>query len=146
MRYLLPLVLASCLLFTGCYQAQMTTGKEASDTVVEEPWAPSFLYGLVPAEIDVSDECTNGIAMAEREMSFLNMVVSGLTVSLFTPQNVTVTCAADGAMSDAQSMPESLDVTLPTDQSNADIQDLLSTTALQSTIANKPVRIHIPAE
>lgn len=146
MRYLLPLVLASCLVLTGCYQAQMTTGMEASDTVVEEPWAPSFLYGLVPAEVDVSDECTNGIAMAEREMSFLNMVVSGLTLSLFTPQNVTVTCAADGAMSDAQSMPGSLDVTLPADQSYAEVQETVKTATLQSSITNQPVRIQISAQ
>ncbi len=76
----------------------MTTGREASNTVVEKKWAPAYLYGLVPARVDVSDECTNGIATAERKMSFLNMLVSGLTLSIYSPQSVTVTCAG-GSMS-----------------------------------------------
>ncbi len=77
----------------------MTTGKAPSSTVVEEKWEPSYLYGLVPAEIDVSDECPNGIASAERDFPFLNMLVNTLTLGIYLPQHVTVTCAADGSMS-----------------------------------------------
>lgn len=121
----------------------MTTGKEASNTVVEEKWAPSFLYGLVPATVDVSDECTNGIASAERKFSFLNMVVSTLTANIFSPQSVTVTCAAEGMGMSSAVPPAPGTFTLPTDASNAEAQDVLSTATLQSSISQDPVQIHI---
>lgn len=101
-NYLLPTVLAACLLFAGCYQARITTDKSPGDRVVQEQWAPSYLNGLVPATIDVSDECPNGIASAERNIPFANGLVSTLTLGIYLPQNVTVTCAAGGSMSSAR--------------------------------------------
>ncbi len=65
----------------------------------DEEVVATYLYGLVPAEIDVSDECPNGIASAERDFPFLNMLVNTLTLGIYLPQHVTVTCAADGSMS-----------------------------------------------
>lgn len=87
-------------ILSGCYQAEVVTDRSASDTVVQEKWAPSYLNGLVPATIDVSDECPNGIASAQRNFTFLNGLVSGLTLGIYLPQNITVTCAAGGSMSD----------------------------------------------
>lgn len=143
MRYLAPALLACCLLLTGCYQAQMTTGQEASDTVVQEKWATSFLFGLVPARVDVSDECTNGIAEAERKMSFLNMVVSGLTLNIYSPQSVTVTCASGGSMSANASAP---DVTLSPDATPDDIRTALSTASTHATISQQPATVRLVAE
>ncbi|MFB6248160.1 MAG: Bor/Iss family lipoprotein [Salinibacter sp.] len=96
----LPALVIACLCLSGCYHAHVTTNKEAGETVVQKKWASSFLFGLVPATVDVSDQCSNGIASAERELSFLNMVVGGLTFNIYTPQSVTVTCAASGSMSE----------------------------------------------
>lgn len=143
MRYLVPALLTCCLLLTGCYQARMTTGQEASNTVVEERWAPSFFYGLVPARVDVSDECTNGIATAERKMTFLNMLVSGLTLSIYSPQSVTVTCAAGGSMS-AYASPSGL--TLPASATADDARSVLQTAAAQSFLTQETVRVHVRAE
>ena len=89
----------------------MTTGKEASNTVVEKNWTDSFLYGLVPARVDVSDECPNGIASAKRKLTFPNMLVGGLTLNIYTPQRVTVTCAAQDFMSTAALVPGPPDTT-----------------------------------
>jgi hypothetical protein len=121
----------------------MTTGKAPSNTVVEEKWAPSYLYGLVGAEIDVSEECENGIASAERMFTFPNMLVNTLTLGIYLPQNVTVTCAADGSMS-ATKTP--LEFSLPTDATRAELQRTLSIAAFQSSIARKPVQVRLTAK
>lgn len=143
LRYVLPLLLAFCLVITGCYQARMTTAKEPSNTVVEEKWATSFLFGLVPARVDVSQECQNGIASAERKMSFLNMVVSGLTLNIYSPQSVTVTCAADGSMSAEAESPPDMEFTLSADATRSEIQRVLNAAAVQSSIAQEPAQVRI---
>ena len=142
MRNFLPLLLACCFLFTSCYQARMTTGLEPSDTVVEKKWASSFLYGLVPATVDVSDECTHGIASAERIMTFPNMLVSTLTLNIFTPQSVTVTCAAGGSMATSSIAPENR-FTLSPNASKEDVQEMLTTAYYQSVLTNEQVRVQI---
>jgi len=143
MRYLAPVFLASCLLLTGCYQARMTTGKQPSNTVVEKGWTSSFIYGLVPARVDVSSECPNGIASAERTFSFPNMLVNTLTLGIYLPQSVTVTCAAEGSMSAAAT---SMEFSLPADATQAELQRVLDAAALQSSIAQKPAQVRLIAE
>jgi hypothetical protein len=121
----------------------MTTGKEPSNTVVEKGWASSFIYGLVPARVDVSNECPNGIASAERTFTFPNMLVNTLTLGIYLPQSVTVTCAAEGSMSAAKTP---LEFRLPTDATQAELQRTLSTAAFQSSIARKPVQVRLTAK
>lgn len=120
----------------------MTTGKEASNTVVQEKWAPSFIFGIVPARIDVSEECPNGIASAERKFSFPNMVVNTLTLGIYLPQSVTVTCAA-GSMSAAAETSASMKFTLAKDATETEIQDVLRTAAIQSSIAHEPAQVRV---
>ena len=80
--------------FMSCYNASVITDKTPSDVIIEEPWALSFVFGLIPpATIDASEKCKNGIAKVETELSFLNQLVSGLTGGLVTPMHITVTCA-----------------------------------------------------
>ena len=80
---------------TGCYHTQVTTGRPAGTTVVDKPWAMSFVYGLVaPKAVDAAAACPGGTAMVETEISFLNGLVSGITFGLVTPMHITVTCAS----------------------------------------------------
>jgi hypothetical protein len=79
---------------------------------------PSFIYGLVPARVDVSGGCPNGTAAAERKFSFPNMFVNTLTLGIYLPQNVTVTCPAEGSMSATEKLP-------------AEVQETLAVTVLQ---------------
>lgn len=86
---------AFCLLASGCYHQVVQTGKTPGPTVVNKPWAPSFLWGLVAVPtIDVTSECRNGIATVMTEQSFANGLVSALLFGLYTPRHVSVTCAA----------------------------------------------------
>lgn len=89
------LLSAVLLLLPGCYQAQITTDRAPSDTVVEEKWVASYLNGLVAAKVDVSEDCPDGIAAAERNFSFLNGLVSTITLGIYLPHTVTITCAAN---------------------------------------------------
>ena len=116
--------LACTLVLSGCYQAQVTTNKPAGNTVVEEGWAPSYLMGLVPASVDVSNQCPNGISSATREYSFPNLLVSVLTIGIYAPQNVTVTCAS-----------ESMSSGVPSAEPDVVISETVSQDELRSTIA-----------
>lgn len=88
------LMLVMSISLISCYNASVITDKTPSDIIIEEPWALSFVYGLIPpATIDASEKCKNGIAKVETELSFLNQLVSGLTAGLITPMHITVTCA-----------------------------------------------------
>lgn len=144
-KIVFPALLLACLCMSGCYQAQVTTNRSAGDTVVEKKWASSFILGIVPATVDVSDQCPNGIASAERKYSFLNMLVGGLTLNLYLPQTVRVTCAAGGSMS--QTVPrEDAEFTLREGASERQVQTILSNAALQSATTPEPVTVQVQPE
>lgn len=103
-KQIITAVLLIGFVFTGCYHATVDTGKSPSGEVIEEPFALSFVYGLIPpSTVDVANECSNGVAKVETQISFVNGLVRFLTGGLFTPMNIKVTCAAGGMMSDVES-------------------------------------------
>jgi len=90
-------VLALAALAAGCYHATVETGLAPSPTVIDQPWATSFVYGLVPpSPVQSIQRCPKGVAKVETELSFLNSLVGGLTFGIFTPMHIKVTCALDG--------------------------------------------------
>lgn len=87
--------LAAALLSSACYRVTVVTGAAPTATVVDKPWNHSFVYGLVPpAPVDVSKPCTAGVSQVVTQRSFLNGLVGALTWSLYTPLQITATCAA----------------------------------------------------
>ena len=100
MRFLF-LLFALLVLLPGCYHTTAVTGRTPGATVVERPWAMSFVYGLVPpATVDASRDCPQGVAIVETQISFLNGLVGSLTAGLVTPMTITVTCATGTAAAD----------------------------------------------
>jgi hypothetical protein len=94
LRVTLLLTLVSSM---ACWHAVITTGRAESSTVVEKEWASSFVYGLVPPDpIDVSKSCASGVAKVETYHSFLNGLVQFLTIGIYTPMDIKVTCAGAG--------------------------------------------------
>ena len=87
------------VLFTSaCYHQVVQTGRPAGSTVVDKPWVSTWLWGLVAAQpIDVRQQCPSGTAMIETETSFVNGLVGALTLGIWTPQHVRVTCATGSA-------------------------------------------------
>lgn len=97
-KYTWLLLLFIPLTLTGCYHAQITTGLEASNEVYQQAWATSFIAGLVPPDIiNAEQHCTNGVAKVETRHSFLNLVAQMITFSLYSPMEITVTCASASA-------------------------------------------------
>lgn len=99
MRWHVPF-LAGLLLAGGCYHATVTTGLAPSPQVIDKEWAHGFLWGLVPpSTVETASKCPNGVAQVETQQSFLNMVANILTSGIYSPMQITVTCAAAGGMS-----------------------------------------------
>lgn len=79
----------------GCYHATIDTGLEPSDQVLRKGFARSWIYGLVPPDIvDTAAKCPHGVARVETRISFVNGLVGAITFNIFTPMEITVTCAA----------------------------------------------------
>ncbi len=93
------LIATACLTQVGCYHQVFNTGLAPSNTVITKAWHPTYIFGLVAAQpIDVRSQCPSGVAIASTRMSFPNGLVGVLTLGLFTPHEVTVTCASRGAV------------------------------------------------
>jgi hypothetical protein len=91
-RRRLPLLV---LCFTGCYHASVETGRTAGTQHIEKGWAPGWFYGAVgPGTVDGKAGCSHGVSRVETKHSFLNSLVGGLTLGLYTPMTIDVTCAA----------------------------------------------------
>jgi hypothetical protein len=88
----LALVLAGA---TGCFHGTVETGATPSTVKVERKWASGWIYGLVPpSTVNTKEQCTNGVAKVETQQSFANQLVGLLTLGIYTPMEITVTCAS----------------------------------------------------
>jgi len=94
------LLAAMTIASTGCYHAMVTTGLTPSTVVIDQPFASGWVYGLVPPKtVETAAGCPDGIAMVETELSFVNQLVSFLTLGIYTPMHIKVTCAMTGTAS-----------------------------------------------
>jgi hypothetical protein len=88
-------ILLAMTVLAGCYHVTVVTSTAPTATQVNKEWQNSFVIGLVPPpELNVKDQCPNGVAKVETERSFLNGLVGFLTQSIYTPMHTTVTCAS----------------------------------------------------
>jgi hypothetical protein len=79
----------------GCYHAVINTALQPSGQVIEEPWAMSFAWGLVPPDImETAAKCPGGVAKVETVHSFMNGLVNVLTFGIVSPMSIRATCAA----------------------------------------------------
>ena len=118
-------------LSTGCYHATIETGATPSAQVIEKPWASGWIYGLVPpSTVATAQQCANGVAKVETQLSFANQLVNILTGGIYTPMSIKVTCA-QGRTSDART----------TIRSTGNGQDAIHQAAEQSARENAPVLV-----
>jgi hypothetical protein len=77
----------------ACYHTTIETGAAPTTQVVEKEWAASWIGGLVPPDpVETAAKCPNGVSKVETQLSFLNMVANVLTLGIYTPMTITVTC------------------------------------------------------
>ncbi len=88
------LLMIAMVALVGCFHATVDTGVAPSDKVIEKRWASGWVFGLVPpSTVATAAQCPAGVAKVETRLSFLNQLVSFLTLSIYTPMEIRVTCA-----------------------------------------------------
>lgn len=94
LRSALMLALTTFLL-TGCFHQVVNTGvTPAPGQATITKTAPLYFFGLVGAEVDTVADCPTGAAVIETEQTFVNGLLGVVTLGIYTPQTVTITCAA----------------------------------------------------
>lgn len=87
--------IALAVLLSGCYHATVDTGRMPSPQVIEKSFASGWILGLVPpSTVATAAKCPDGVAKVETQLSFVNQLVSFITVGIYTPMSIKATCAA----------------------------------------------------
>ncbi len=129
------------VLLSGCYHATVETGRQPSGQVVENSWAHGFVYGLVPpSTVQVAQQCPNGVAKVETQLSFLNQLASAFTFGIYTPMQISVQCAAGAVAQNGAEMRVAPGATAE------EARAALANAALQSAESEQPVVVRFLAE
>ena len=125
------------LLLPACYAAKVETGLPASNTQIRQTFASSWIYGLVPPKtVAAAAQCPNGVAVVETQLSFLNQVVGVLTLGIYTPMQIVVTCAAKPAVS---LMRVEVNLALAEGATEQEAQEVFARAADEAVRTGKPV-------
>jgi hypothetical protein len=83
----------------GCYRATFISNPQVVKGVEHDKWNHFFIFGLVGEEnLDVRQFCADGrVAEVNTQETFLNGLVTLLTIGIYAPRTVYVTCAAGSA-------------------------------------------------
>lgn len=88
-------VLALLLATAACYHSIVKTNLQPGTQTHHIGFATSWINGLVPARVDASQYCVGSRwAMVETQTSFVNGLVRLLTLGIYSPMDVRITCAA----------------------------------------------------
>ena len=137
--YTRALALISALSLLGCYHATIETGLTPSGEVIHKSFASSWIYGLVPpSTVSTATKCPNGVAKVETKHSFVNGLVAGITLGIYTPINIKVTCAAGGS---AMLPSDGPDIVLDGGVTEEQILQAFNRAADMAVAANRPVFI-----
>ena len=138
---LVAAAVATVLATAGCYHATIDTGATPSTQVVSKEWAAGWIYGLVPpSTVETASKCPNGVAKVETQLSFLNQLVSFLTLYIYTPMSIQVTCAAPrtaGAASPAA------DVTVSQAEGSQAVASAFAQAASRAVASHRPVLVEV---
>ncbi|HEX8944128.1 MAG TPA: hypothetical protein VF785_13405 [Gemmatimonadaceae bacterium] len=123
---------------TGCFHQIVQTGQAAGPTVIDKQWVPGWLWGLVANDdVDVRRDCPMGVATVETEQSFVNGLASLVTLGIYTPQHVRITCASRSA-----SLPPGMrELTIPVGATKEAELDVVRQAIEVSAETNAPVAL-----
>jgi hypothetical protein len=97
-------LVACALALSGCYKATFIRDPQAIKGVEQDRWVNFWFWGLVNDEnFDVHEFCPNGrIAQIQTGGNFGTGIVHLLTIGIYAPRKIWVTCAADAGSRGAQ--------------------------------------------
>lgn len=91
------LLLGSTLLSSGCYKNTMATSLKPGAAQHEEV-VPFFLWGLAGEKtFDLNQLCPQGVSRIEERQEFPEVALNCITLGIYSPVRVTVTCASGKA-------------------------------------------------
>jgi hypothetical protein len=97
-RRVIPVLLLAAAAWTGCARVVVTSGPQPSESnrdLVDVPMSEAWMLGIVPPrEVSVREACPRGAARIQTEHSPRNVLLSVLTLGVYTPITVTVVCTA----------------------------------------------------
>jgi len=135
----LGLVAFVALSAAGCYHATVETGLTPSTEVIEQTFASSWVYGLVPpATVSAQVKCKHGVAKVETEHSFVNQLVSIITLGIYTPMSIKVTCAASATSMLGGS---SSDLIVEETATEAEVQAAFARAADRAVAEHRPIYV-----
>lgn len=130
MRYRRSAVAMILFAFTACYHQIVNTGQPAGPTTIHKEWVSTWFWGLVAADpIDVSKECPSGLAVVETQMSFMNALGTIVTIGIWSPRDVTVTCASRAADLPRDAKQFAIAPTATLEERTAIVNDAVATSA-----------------
>lgn len=137
----LQLLCLALVFVMGCYGASVDSGLPPSKKVVKQAWAASWIYGLVPPKtIETAADCPAGVARVETRLSFVNQLVGFITLGIYTPMEISVTCAEGSGMS---GQPYPLDISIDDAATPREIQDAFKEAARQAVKTKRPVFVQL---
>ena len=127
---------------TACFHQVVQTGRPAGMTVVQYKWVSTWVFGLVEAKpIDARVACPKGVATIDTQTSFLNGVAGILTIGIWDPQTVTITCSTGTA-----ALPQGTEVFHVTVQANeADANAVMQRAIARSVETGAQVAVQFDA-
>lgn len=133
-----------CLLaIAGCYGASVDTGRHPSNKVIKKPFAACWIYGLVPpSTVETAAQCPSGVARVETRLSFVNQLVGFLTLGIYTPMEIVVTCAEE-SKSTGSLTPDRSGIVLPKSVSPREIRRAFAMAADQAVESGCAVLVEI---
>ena len=98
-RLLASLVVLTCL--TSCYRATFHRDPTVTKGETHEEWTDFFLFGLVGTEeFSVQEFCPDAnVAEVKTGGNFATGIVGAITIGIYTPRKVYVSCAEDAERS-----------------------------------------------
>lgn len=92
------LVVALGLCATGCFRTSIYSGVPPGAAALDDHWHSGFVGGLIETSgpYDLAKACPHGWAELYVKTGFGRLLVQYLTLEIYSPQNVTIVCAAPG--------------------------------------------------
>lgn len=124
---------------SACHHARIETEAKPSTITIEQPFASGWLFGLVPPKlVSTASKCQHGIARVETQITFVNGLVRFLTLGVYTPMWIKVTCADPSAAGTLATVP---DILVGRGASAEEVARALQRAAQMALKDNRPVPV-----
>lgn len=136
-------ILLAIVFSAGCHHAIIDMGSKPSTVTIEQPWASGWIFGLVPPKtVEPASRCPHGVARVETQITFVNGVVRLVTMGIYTPMWIKVTCAEPREIGAA---PKTATFVVEPGEGSAYILESVTEAAKESARSGRPAYIRFAA-